>query len=305
MSKIKNDEHSGRAALILAVVFVGVFCSVFFADKGRFELPFSTPSLMTVLAPFQRAASWVGGKYQDITSDVWDMITLHEQNKMLRNEVRELREQNRKAAEYAAENSRLRELLGYKNSAGQFDLMICSVIGREAATWTSVITVNKGSNDGIKKNMAAVTNHGLIGHVTEVGPVSCRIELVTDPRAAVAVLDQRSRIAGIVQGDIADIYRARMVNIPRSADVAVGDTIVTSGFGGIYPKGLVVGTVSEVKNDAGGLLKYAILESSADLQKLEDVAIIIASRESAPEPLTPPAVTPGTENLDPYNGGRP
>lgn len=305
MNKFKNDGHSGRAVLLLAVVFVGVFCGVFFADRGRFELPFSAPSLMTVFAPFQRAASWVGSKYREITSDVWDIITIHEQNKMLRNEVKELREQNRKAAEYAAENNRLRELLGYKNAAGQFDLMVCSVIGREAATWTSVITVNRGSKDGIKKNMPAVTNHGLVGHVTEVGPISCRIELMTDPRAAVAVLDQRSRIAGIVQGDISDIYRARMVNIPRSADVTVGDTIVTSGFGGIYPKGLVVGTVSEVKNDAGGLLKYAVLDSAVDLQQLEDVAIITASRESAPVPLTPPAVTPGTENLDTYNGGRP
>lgn len=303
MSKIKSDGHSGRSALILAAVCVGVFCSVFFADKGRFELPFSTPSLMTVFAPFQRAAAWVGGKYREITSDVWDIITIHEQNKMLRNEVRELREQNRKAAEYAAENNRLRALLGYKNAAGQFDLMVCSVIGREVATWTSVITVNKGSNDGIKKNMPAVTNHGLVGHVTEVGPISCRIELVTDPRAAVAVLDQRSRIAGIVQGDISDIYRARMVNIPRSADVNVGDTIVTSGFGGIYPKGLVVGTVSEVKNDSGGLLKYAVLESSVDLQKLEDVAIITASRETSGFSLITPTVTPGTENLG--KGGQP
>lgn len=299
MSKIKNDGHSGRAALLLAIVFVGVFCSVFFADKGRFELPFSTPTLLTVFAPFQRAASWVGGKYREITSDVWDVFTVHEQNKMLRNEVRELREQNRKAAEYEAENNRLRAMLDYRNSAGQFDLAVCSVIGREAATWTSVITVNRGSSDGIRKNMPVVTQHGLVGHITEVGPISSRVKLVTDPRAAVAVLDQRSRIAGIVQGDIADIYRVRMVNIPRNADVAVGDKIITSGFGGIYPKGLVVGTISEVKNDAGGLLKYAVLDSAVDLQQLEDVAIITTSRESVPGTPPPNGSDKGK------NGGRP
>lgn len=287
----------------MAIVFVGVFCSVFFADKGRFELPFTTPTLLTVFAPFQRAASWVGGKYREITSNVWDIFTVHEQNKMLRNEVRELRELNRKAAEYEAENNRLRDMLNYKNSAGQFDLAVCSVIGREAATWTSVITVNQGSSDGIRKNMPVVTQHGLVGHVTEVGPVSSRVKLVTDPRAAVAVLDQRSRIAGIVQGDIADIYRVRMVNIPRNADVMVGDRIITSGFGGIYPKGLVVGTISEVKNDAGGLLKYAVLDSAVDLQQLEDVAVITASRESVP--ITPAANANGSDKGKNISGGRP
>lgn len=303
MSKIKNDGHSGRAALLLAIVFVGVFCSVFFADKGRFELPFTTPTLLTVFAPFQRAASWVGGKYREITLNVWDVFTVHEQNKMLRNEVRELRELNRKAAEYEAENHRLRDMLNYKNSAGQFDLAVCSVIGREAATWTSVITVNQGSSDGIRKNMPVVTQHGLVGHVTEVGPVSSRVKLVTDPRAAVAVLDQRSRIAGIVQGDIADIYRVRMVNIPRNADVMVGDKIITSGFGGIYPKGLVVGTISEVKNDAGGLLKCAVLDSAVDLQKLEDVAVITTLRESVP--ITPLANANGSDKGKNISGGQP
>ena len=86
-----------------------------------------------------------------------------------------------------------------------------------------------------------------------------------------------------------------MINIPRNSDIVEGDTIVTSGFGGVYPKGLMVGSVAEVKNDSGGLLEIAYIYTAVDFQKLEDVMIITASREAPPQPLTPPKQTPGTE----------
>ena len=87
----------------------------------------------------------------------------------------------------------------------------------------------------------------------------------------------------------------RMVNVPKNADIQEGDVIVTSGFGGMYPKGLVVGLVSSLENDEAGLLKIALLEPAVDFQKLEDVAVIVASREAPPEPMKTPQQTPGTE----------
>jgi len=94
-------------------------------------------------------------------------------------------------------------------------------------------------------------------------------------------------VAGIVQGNKDDKMMARMVNIPRDADVVEGDQIVTSGFGGVYPKGLAVGIVDRIDNDEGGLLKYAVLKPAVDFQKLEEVAVIINSREAPPAPLVP------------------
>ena len=87
----------------------------------------------------------------------------------------------------------------------------------------------------------------------------------------------------------------QMVNIPKNADVVEGDVIVTSGFGGRYPKGLVVGLISSLQNDAGGLLKIGLIEPAVDFQKLEDVMVITASREAPPDPVQPPQQTPGTE----------
>ena len=156
------------------------------------------------------------------------------------------------------------------------------------------------------KNNTYGFSHGLgilimsIGILTFFGFFSARVGLVGELLAIVMTLGtlvQRadSRVAGIVEGDMNNPTMPRMVNIPKTADVDEGDIIVTSGFGGVYPKGLMVGTVSEMRNDEGGLLKIAVLEPAVDFQKLEDVMVITASREAPPEPLKTPPQTPGTE----------
>lgn len=295
MSKVRREGESGHTAWLLIFVAVSVFCIVFFAARGRFSTPFSSPAVITLLAPFQRAASWAGDQVKGFTANVWDVLTVHQQNQMLRSEVEQLRMQNVKANEYAAENIRLRELLGYTQSATQFDFVTASVIGRETATWTRMIVINRGTQHGVQKNMAVVTARGLVGTVTEAGPVSSKVQLILDPRAAAGTLVQRSRVVGVVKGTPDDAMHPRMVNVPRGQDMAVGDIVVTSGLGGIYPKGIMVGTVSAVKNDGGGLLHYAEIEPAVDFQRLEDVAVIVASREAPPEPLLPPKQTPGTE----------
>ena len=187
--------------------------------------------------------------------------------------------------------------MGYKQAAVQFDIVAARVTGRENATWTSMITVNRGSLDGIQKDMTVVTEKGLVGRVSETNPNSSKVQLILDPRSSVGALVQRSasRVAGIVEGDLENFSLPRMVNLPKTADIVEDDIVVTSGYGGIFPKGIVVGKVVAVKNEPGGLLKYGVIETAVDFQKLEDVGIIVKSREAPPEPMKPPPQTPGTE----------
>jgi rod shape-determining protein MreC len=297
MGKYSREKNPRRKWWLLLVVLVSVFCIVFFAANGRFRVPVSSRAVSLVLSPFQSAVGWVGTQVTYLESEVWDFLTLHEQNKMLRNEVTQLRVQNLQAQEYASENTRLREMLDYKNTATQFDLKAARVIGRESATWSSMIVINRGTVDGVHEDMPVVTPKGLVGRVVEAGPNSSKVQLIIDPRSSVGTLVQRpeSRVNGIVEGDPDNPTMPRMVNIPKTADVQEGDVIVTSGFGGVFPKGLVVGIVSRLKIDTGGLLQVAILEPAVDFQKLEDVMVITASREAPPEPFQTPEQTPGTE----------
>ena len=296
-NRVRRDNNSNHKIRAMLFVVVSLFCIIFFAARGRFQVPVSSQTVSLVLSPFQQAVSWVGGQLAYVTGNVWDIATVHEQNKMLRNEVEQLRVQNLQASEAMAENERLRTLLGYRQMATQFDMVAARVIGRESATWSRMIVINRGRQDGVDVDMAVVTQSGLVGHVVEAGWNSSKVQLILDPRSSVGTLVQRaeSRVAGIVQGDLDNPTMPQMVNIPKNADVVEGDVIVTSGFGGLYPKGLVVGLISSLQNDEGGLLKIGIMEPAVDFQKLEDVMVITASREAPPEPIQPPKQTPGTE----------
>ena len=287
----------------MAFVVVSLFCIIFFAARGRFQAPVSSQAVSLVLSPFQQVTAWVANEVHYVTGAVWEMATLYEQNKMLRSEVEQLRGINLQANEALAENERLRKMIGYQQAARQFDLVAARVIGRESDTWSRMIVIDRGTMNGIANDMPVVTPQGLVGRVVEAGLNSSKVQLILDPRSSVGTIVQRaeSRVTGIVQGDMDNPTMPQMVNIPKNADVVEGDVIVTSGFGGVYPKGIIVGLVSSLKNDDGGLLKIGVLEAAVDFQKLEDVMVITASREAPPEPIKPPTQTPGTET-DPVTG---
>ena len=296
-SRVRKSRNPHRRLWVLLIVLVSIFCVIFFAARGRFQVPVTSRAVLLVLSPFQQAVSWAEDQVSGLTRNIWDIVTVYEQNKMLRNEVGQLRVQNLEASEALAENERLRALIGYKQTMTQFDLVAARVIGRESATWSRMIVINRGRKDGVDADMAVVTEKGLVGHVVEAGWNTSKVQLILDPRSSVGTSVQRaeSRVAGIVQGDLDNPMMPQMVNIPKNADVVEGDVIVTSGFGGIYPKGIVVGLVSSLQNDSGGLLKVGLLEPAVDFQKLEDVMVITVSREAPPEPIRPPVQTPGTE----------
>lgn len=300
---VRKDKEDGRKGWAMAFVVVSLFCIIFFAARGRFQAPVSSQAVSLVLSPFQQATAWVANEIHYATSAVWEVATLYEQNKMLRNEVEQLRGINLQANEALAENERLRKMIGYQQAARQFDFVAARVIGRESDTWSRMIVIDRGTMNGIANDMPVVTPQGLVGRVVEAGLNSSKVQLILDPRSSVGTIVQRaeSRVTGIVQGDMDNPTMPQMVNIPKNADVVEGDVIVTSGFGGVYPKGIIVGLVSSLKNDDGGLLKIGVLEAAVDFQKLEDVLVITASREAPPEPIKPPTQTPGTET-DPVTG---
>lgn len=177
----------------------------------------------------------------------------------------------------------------------QFDLLPANVIGRDSATWSSHIIINRGTDDGVQKNMTVITPDGLVGNIHEAYASYSEVELITDPRSAVGSIVQRadSRVAGIVKGSADSNSAINMTNIPQNANIVEGDTIITSGFGGIYPKGIPIGSVAAIKNDSGGLLQYATLYPCVDFQKLENVAVIINHREVAQPAATPAQPTTG------------
>ncbi|MDD4601198.1 MAG: rod shape-determining protein MreC [Negativicutes bacterium] len=289
-----------KKTVILLVAVITVFLLAGSAARGKYQFPFMERAVTVVLAPIEAAVSVMGFSFRQVGSSAGQLITVYRDNQTLKAENDQLRQNNLNVTEVMAENVRLRTMLDYKSRATQFDFVAAKVIARDPGTWTSTIIINKGSADGITKDMAVVTPQGLVGDVTSVYNTTAKVQLILDQCSAVGALVQRpeSRVAGIVEGNGANPQAPRMINIARDADIIKGDQIITSGFGGIYPKGLPIGQVMDVVNDKGGLLKYAVVKPAVDFDRLEEVLIIVRSRESVPtlpvvskNPLNPTTIS--------------
>ncbi|WP_019879141.1 rod shape-determining protein MreC [Succinispira mobilis] len=231
---------------------------------------------LNVLTPVQEkvtdGGSWLVGR----KDYYFNLAHIYQENNRLKKEVEELQAANYSTVEVWAENKRLRELLAYREENRQFTLITAKVIGRAPGRIKNEFIINRGRVDGIKENMPVVTADGLIGSIAMLYDNSAKVNLISHPQSSVGGLVQRvaSRAVGIVGGEVIDGQYLKVSKLSRDADVIVGDKIITSGFGGIYPKGLLIGEVLKVENADGGLLKYAIIKPSVNYDKLEEVMII-------------------------------
>lgn len=275
-----------KQIFVLAAAFIGILLLATFAFHNT-QVTILEYVWGAVVAPVENAFSQTGYSIRQVGFSSGELLTAYRDNQVLKEEIVKLRENENQINEIKAENVRLRSMLDYKKSAPQFDLVAASVIARDTANWTSTLVINKGTSDGIAKDMPVVTTQGLVGSVISATSGTAKVQLLLDARSAVGVLVQRaeSRVAAIVEGYASTPLTPRMVNIPRDADIVKGDRIVTSGFGGMYPKGLMVGEVLDIVDEEGGLLKHAVLKPAVDFDKLEEVMVLVRSRE--PQPTLP------------------
>jgi rod shape-determining protein MreC len=132
--------------------------------------------------------------------------------------------------------------------------------------------VNKGEKDGVTKDMAVATSEGVVGRVIEVSPDTAKVLLITDANSSLDVIIQRSRAHGIMEGKIDEVCILKYVQ--KNEDVQVGDIVITSGLGGIFPKGLVVGKVSQVDRKRPGIFQHIEVSPAVDLSRIEEVLIL-------------------------------
>lgn len=298
-----------KKAVILLVAVLTVFLLAGSQAQGKYKFTFMEEVLITILVPIQSVVSNVGFQFQKIGLSTSELMTAYRDNQALRAKNEEILQNNLNVTEIMAENVRLRSMLDYKKEAKQFDFVTAAVVGRDLGTWNHTIVINRGTDHGIIKDMPVVTPNGLVGSVVNVYSKAAKVQLILDPRSAVGALVQRpeSRVVAIVEGSSVSPLAPRMVNIARDADIIKSDKMITSGFGGIYPKGILIGEAIDIVNEDGGLLKYASIKPSVDFDRLEEVLVIVGSREPIPvlPPPTPGGVTvPGKITASPQGAVR-
>lgn len=267
-----------RLALILAIA---AFCLVL----ARFT-PFFPGSIAVkeCLAPLQGVLM---GAWRGVSSGfkyVFEARRIEQENRLLREKVRELTWENNRLKEYVYENQRLQKLLRFKErNAARFTLLGARVIARAPNSQSCIITVDRGSEDGVRRNQVVVSDAGLVGRVIAVGPHTADVLLLLDRDGTAGAIVQESRTPGVVEGGKEASGLLRMVDLPYDAKLKEGDVVVTSGMGDIFPPGIPIGVVVRVENRNSALDRYALVRPYVDFSRLEEVLIITAVHE-VPEP---------------------
>jgi len=237
---------------------------------------------------FTKPFTWSAGLIQEgfhsfssgvrgTTSMYLDLINVKVRNRALEEEIAKLRAELGSVTELKLENQRLNHLLGFKQ-ASPLSLIAAKIIGKDLLPDHYTLTIDRGTDQGVKKNMAVITTGGVVGYIFRAEPQNSQVLLMTDRYAAVDSIVQRSRARGVVEGLSRDL--AKLSHLKRSDDVEVGDLVVTSGLFRIFPKGFPVGVVTAVERSQYGLSQKVEVEPAVDLANLEEVFVITDTGES-------------------------
>jgi rod shape-determining protein MreC len=261
---------AGAGAVILIALVVIVFSFRYIRTSS--VSGFSERTALMAIGPIQSAISSSVGYITDLWSHYFFLVHVAEENDALKKQLAEADSRNNECAEISLANQRLRKYVALKDQS-PFTLLAAEVIARDPSPWFQSIIINKGANDGVAMGCPAITGEGIVGYVLEASAGYAKVLLIIDRNSSVDALIQKTRARGISKGMGSGL--CRLDYALRQIDVAVGDAVVTSGFDGIYPKGLRVGSVSRVVRKNSGLFQDIELTPYVDFKKLEEVMIVL------------------------------
>lgn len=260
--------------LVLIVVLLLGLVVVSYSEKSGVNTISNIVSVPA--APVQRAFTFMTGKVNDFFGYFQDIKATQDKNEELLQRISELERQILDVDRLTKENKELRDALNFKNQYEEYDFIGSSIIAKDPGNWFDVFTINRGSKDGLLADSPVITAYGLVGRVSKTDLVSSRVVSIIDMDSTVSARLSKSRDIIVVRGDVElrSKGQCRADYIPPNTDVMPGDTIETSGIGGIYPQGIIIGKVVKVIKNEGQYDSYAIIQPEIDFKRLEEVIVM-------------------------------
>jgi len=227
-----------------------------------------------ITAPLLNAGAFITTPLRALTNNFDSAQLSEDQYQQLISENETLRSENVQMQEYQQENARLSALLGLKDAYG-LESTGARVISQSLDSWNRTITINKGSQAGLRPGMPVMNANGLIGQTESVGPDSSVVRLITDEKSAVGVFIQSNRVEGVLTGSSDGTLYLRYVGI--DAAVKAGDNVITSGAGGVYPKGITVGAVYSANFQSTDIYQTIIVHPITKVDTYEEVLVVTGS----------------------------
>jgi len=278
--KVQSLQGGKRFNKILVLIFfIGGVLFLLSSNSGlRQEWNPAKHLVLEGIAPFQKLIKNTIKSIEGFWINYFHLVDVRFENRRLKREVDTYRRENYHYKELLATHERLRRLLQFKEVI-QRPVVTAQVVGVDPTGWFKSIIIDKGKRSGLKFDMPVVNASGVVGRIVSVSGDYAKVLLIIDQNSAVDCLLQRSRDRGIVKGVSSET--CNLDYMAKSSDVAVGDMVVTSGLGGVFPKGLPVGQISKVSEGRGGLFRRIEIRPSVVFSKLEEVLVIIKETESS------------------------
>ena len=301
----RRRSQAVRRALISVLIVAVVVSTVYFLVlRSNEQISIAENGIGSLFTPVQSFFSNAAGGVKKFFTDwrSYDKLQADYDALSLTNQQLSLELSN--AEEALQENERLRSLLDAQSSYESLDPIYARVIARDAGQWFGTFSVNRGTNDGVTVGMAVVNGDGLVGRVYEAGLNYAKVLSIIDTRSRLSCLVQRTRDEGILRGGMSDTDNAAECSVyylPNVNNIVPGDVVVTSGTDQIYPKGLPIGTITQISLSAGSEGNFAVVSPSVDFLHIEEVLILRQTVEtvsdganlpSVPTPTPAPTATP-------------
>jgi len=265
-----------RGFIILLAV-IAVLAILIAVTYDRIQVTFIEDAVNSVLSPIQSFSVKASNSIIDFFERVFSSTDLDKENEQLKVQLAQYEIIENELNTLREENERLKGLLNYTEITENYTYVTARVIGKSQGVWFSEFTLNAGRKDGVMENQAVVNSKGLVGRVSSVSANTCKVTSIIDSTSDVSVMVERTRDYGFARGilNVDKNEKLELYYLPSGYDLVPGDNILTSGIGGIFPKGIAIGTVTEVSRaneDAED--RNAIIQPAVDFLRLEEVMIV-------------------------------
>ncbi len=271
----RRNRLGSRFFIGVAVVIVLCVLSALYSGVTGNPSPV-TRIVSFVTTPVQRVATGISNFFSHGLSYFTDFDALQAENEELKRQIREMEQPVRDAELALEENAQLRQQAGQPERMRELTTINAEVIARNPGDWATTLTLDKGSNHGVELGDLVTTVDGMAGYVSELYSNTCEITTVIDVEMQCGALITRTRETAIAEGDydlMAD-GNLRLSYLTEDTSVVIGDTVETSGRGGVFPKGVMIGTVESVLPESNGISYYAVIRPFVDVDTISSVSIV-------------------------------
>lgn len=266
-----RNKKSGIIGIIITIIILILVVIFSNGEKGSSFLENVASNLVM---PIQNGLTYLKNKIGGNNTFFTDINNLKEENKDLKEKNSELEQSLRELENIKTQNETLKEYLNLTEKYGEYKTIPGYIINKDISNYSKTIVINIGKKDGVNENMTVIGDEGLVGHVVSVTDSTAKVQTIIDTASSVSCIMSTTKEAIVCKGTLDETSTLKAMYIPTDANVVQGDSIETSGLGGIYPKGIHIGTVKRVTNTQNMTDRYAVIETAVDFDKLNSVLVI-------------------------------